>query len=102
MSRVDAIDVDKTGEQVDEIERRQLPRGKVLMVKCRFDQFPEVLGRRFVSDKRLGHGLPRSHERNHRVPCSSWCKAYSDENCEICADIIHAKAGDPLTTGVRS
>jgi hypothetical protein len=40
--------MDETGEQVHDVEGRQLPHGHVLVLQCRLHEVAEVFGRRLV------------------------------------------------------
>jgi hypothetical protein len=52
--------VNEPGEEVHEVERRRFPRGETLVLQRDLDEFLEVLDRRFIAEKRLGHIVPAS------------------------------------------
>jgi len=67
------IEMHKTGKQVYKIERGEIMHGDVLMFHRRFDKLFEVLRRRFMSNKRVGHvppytGLTRTGPGARGVP----------------------------------
>ncbi len=73
-----SIEVNEAGEQVYQVERREIANGEMLVLHRRFDQLLEVFGRRFMSNKRLGH-VPPIHRRRTRtgesakgVPAEFW------------------------------
>jgi hypothetical protein len=57
-SRRRSIEMHKTGKQVYKIEGGEIAHGDMLMFHRRFDEFFEVLRRRFMSNKRVGHVPP--------------------------------------------